>query len=428
MSPQITVGLALSSRPWRGALQRHCRDHVADLSVTLLRDARDALDSSLDVLVIDDDTSWLSAPVVSQAREAGMAIIGFYDPLEADGHGQRHLAQLGIDLSVPASLATEDLVDLIRQHRPDISMLEAFEAIAASDTTRVAKDERRIIAIGGPAGSGATELSVGVAQQWAKKHKQRPILIDVDETHPTIARRLGLGIHPHVITAVEAMRGERLRLDNDEGQSLEDCLAQPAVAGSPIPFDVIAGLASRDDWTLLRSDDLDLLVTELSARWPIVIARLGPQLEDLSRNVDRFGNSRTIAAKASHLLGVCDGSSTGILRFVDWLIDLVPLAGDTPIDVFINRPPKSAAAQSQLVEQLREIAGERIGTIELVPRDRKVERAAWDAALVGRGPFMRSIDRMAQSMDNPSQSDSEDQPMPSGLSAETDSDTEQVLA
>lgn len=398
MSEQLTVGLALSSRPWRGALQRHCRDHVADVSVTLVRDARDALEAQLDVVIVDDDTSWLSAPFVSRAREAKVALIGFYDPLESDGHGQRHLQQLGIDSTVSASLATEDIVDLVRKLRPDAAMLDAFDEIAELDGDRVAPAERQILAVGGPAGAGATEVSIACAASLAKQQRIRPVLIDVDETHPTIARRLGLGIHPHVITAVESLRGERLRIDLDNNESLEDCLAQPAVAEGALPFDVIAGLASRDDWTLLRSDDLDLLVTELSARWPAVIVRLGPQLEDLSRNVDRFGNSRTIAARATSILGVCDGSSTGILRFVDWLVDLVPLVGDTPIDIVINRPPRSAVAKSQLVQQLREIAGDRIGDIQVAPTDRRVERAAWDAKLAKGGPFLKTIARCVDNL------------------------------
>lgn len=405
MSEQITVGLALSSRPWRGALQRHCRDHVADVSVTLVRDARDALESGLDLLIVDDDTSWLSSPFVSLAREAGMGLIGFYDPLEADGHGQRHLQHLGVDSTVPASLSTEDLIELLRQLRPDVAMLEAFDAIAAGDNNRVAPEERRIVAIGGPAGAGATEVCIGFAQRFAQK--ENVVLIDVDETHPTLARRLGLGIHPHVITAVEALRGERLRLDGEEGTTLEGCLAQPAVAETSIPFDVIAGLASRDDWSLLRSDDLDLLVGELSARWPAVVARLGPQLEDLSRNVDRFGNSRAIAAKASHIIGVCDGSSTGILRFVDWLVDLVPLVAETPIDVVVNRPPRSSVARSQLVHQLREIAGDRVNTIVLAPRDRQIERAAWDATLARRGPFLKAMAGLVAGVMDPDEDKSE---------------------
>lgn len=396
MSEQITVGLALSSRMWRAALQRHCRDHVADVSVTLVRDARDALEGNLDVVILDDDTSWLSAPFVASARESKLSVIGFYDPLESDGHGQRHLQHLGIDSTVPASLSTEGTVDLIRQLRPDTEMLDAFDAIAENDGKRVSKNERRIVAVGGPAGAGATEVSVAFAQRWARQHKERPVLIDVDETHPTIARRLGLGIHPHVITAVEALRGERLRLDSDHNDLLEDCLAQSAVADKTLPFDVIAGLASRDDWTLLRSDDLDLLVAELSARWPLVVTRLGPQLEDLSRDIDRYGNSRTIAARATNIVGVCDGSSTGILRFVDWLVDLVPLVGDVPIDVIINRPPRSAVAQSQLVRQVREIAGDRVGEILLASRDRKVERAAWDAALASGGPLGKTVAKVVE--------------------------------
>ena len=39
----LLVGVALSSRPWRGVLQRHCRDHVADVVVALLHDGEEAI-------------------------------------------------------------------------------------------------------------------------------------------------------------------------------------------------------------------------------------------------------------------------------------------------------------------------------------------------------------------------------------------------
>lgn len=388
MSSVISLGLALSTRSWRGALQRHCRDHVADVHASLLRDALDAASGDVSVVMLDDDTSWLSAPALVQMRDAGVVVIGLYDPSEADGHGERHLQRLGVDVVLPCIVDADELLEVVRSVAPDPDTSDRFSELVEREGNRIPRAERQIIAVGGPAGAGATEVSIALSQLWGGI---RPVLVDVDETHPSIARRLGLAIHPHIVTAVEALRGERLALDESERHQLEHCLAQPVVGGEDLPFDVIVGLASRDDWSLLRPDDASALVEELAARWPVVVARLGPNLEDLRRHGNRYEVSRTVARRATRIVGVCEGTSVGVLRFLDWLVDVVGLVGETPIDVVINGCPSSPAAQNQVLAQLREIAGPRIGDVVLARRDKRVERAAWDATLVRRGPFLRAI-------------------------------------
>ena len=386
----VSVGLALSGREWRSSLQRHCRDYVADVSVQLVRDGRQALAQSISVVVVDDDTSWLSAPFLNGARERGIAVIGLYDPMEADGHGRRHLQRLGVDLVVSSAIATEDLVQSIRDLCPDVESFDRFIQVVEGVDDRVPQARRQIVAIGGPAGAGATEVAIGFAQTTKG---DKAVLIDVDETHPSLARRLGLAIHPHIVTAIEAFRRERVRLDGSDGEQLEDCLARPVMSGPP-PFDVIVGLASRDDWTLLRSDDVVDLVEELAARWPTAVVRVGPQLEDLARWTERYEVSRSVIGRATRIIGVCEATPVGVLRFIDWLVDVVGLVEDTPIDVVLNCAPKSLAARSQLINQLEEIAGGRLGQIICVPRDKRVTRASWDATVIKRGPFIKSLERL----------------------------------
>jgi hypothetical protein len=383
----IALGLALSTRSWRGMLQRHCRDHVADVNASLLRDGLDAASGDVVVVILDDDTSWLSAPTMVQMRDAGVAVVGLFDPGESDGHGERHLQRLGVDVVLPCTIGTEELLEVVRSIAPDQETADRFSELVDIEGDRIPRSERQILAVGGPAGAGATEVSIAIAQLWGGI---RPLLIDVDETNPSLARRLGLAIHPHIITAVEAHRDERNVLDG-ECNTIESCVARRVVGSGALPFDVIVGIASRDDWSLLRADDVGALVEELAARWSLVVARLGPNLEDLARHGDRYEVSRSIVGRATRIVGVCDGTSVGVLRFFDWLVDVVSIAGDTPIDAVVNRCPSSAAAQAQLLRQIQEIAGPRLGDVALSPRDRNVERAAWDAALVTRGKFLKSI-------------------------------------
>lgn len=386
----VHVGVALSPRPWRGELQRHCRDHVADVVISLLHQGSDARD--IDLVIVDDDTSWLSPPFVNQIRDHGQSVIGIYDPDEADGYGRAHLARVGISCQLPATVGIEDLVDLIRQQRPDPELAGRFEALTSEFASRRPLADREVFAVGGPAGSGATEVSLALAQQLSRGGR-RPVIVDVDETHPSLARRLGLGLHPHLLTAVDIVRSETssIAVEGHENPTFADCLAHSALGDRPLPFDVIVGLAAREDWALTRANDVSELLTELSAQWPAVVVRLGPQLEDLSRYVDRYEISRTAAARADRLVAVCDGSPTGLLRFVDWLVDAFSLVGDRPVDVVLNRVPSSSGAQTQVLGQLREIAGPRLDRIVCVGRDRRVERAAWDASVAVRGPFLAAI-------------------------------------
>lgn len=400
MTVPTSVGLALSSRPWRGALHRHCRDHEADIAIFLLRSGHEVFDDRLDVVVVDDDTSWLSKPFVTKAREVGLVIVGVHDPAQADGHGATHLERLGVDRIVPSTMLTDELVAYVRDARPEPTVDERFDDLIAPLATRAPVASRRVIAVGGPAGAGATEISIGLAARWKRG---RPVLVEVDETHPGLARRLGLGVHPHILTAIEALRGERLQLAVDhqlgplagdrplDGPTLDDCLARPTGRRAPHPFDTIVGLASRDDWSLLDPSDALELVDEAAARWSVAIVRLGPNLERIG-DPDRYGASRTAVGRADHVIGVCDASPIGLLRFIDWLADVLDVVGDAPISVVLNRLPKHSSSRLELRRQLRSIVGERVGTIVAVPTDRRVERAAWNGDLVASGAFRRALE------------------------------------
>ncbi len=387
----VVAGVALSTRGWRAELQRHCRDHLSDVVVHLLPDGADGLDGTTHVIVADDDTSWLSAPLVARARESGVSIIGIFDPAEADGHGQRHLRRIGVDAVLSSAIAVEDLVEAIRSHQPDAVVDGVFAEMVGAPAPATAS--RRVVAVGGPAGAGATEVAIELARRLGPN----ALLVDVDETHPSVARRLGLAVHPHIVTAVEAHRREVSGFDTD-GLSLDDCLARAGISGQSPSFDVIAGLAARDDWALVRSGDVTDLIDHAARRWSTVVARVGPQLEDLGRWVERFGVSRKVLSSSTRVVGVCDGSAVGVLRFVDWMVDVVPLIGDRPLDVVLNRCPRSTGATTQLADQLREVAGDRLGRICPAPFDRRVHKAQWEAHPLSRGGFVRSLKPLVQDL------------------------------
>ena len=222
----------------------------------------------------------------------------------------------------------------------------------------------------------------------------RSVLIDVDEVSPAIARRLGLTIHPHIVTAADAARTERVALEGFSDRTVRDCFARSAIDGPTLPFDVICGFAARDDWSLVRPDEVVHLIGVLTAMAPVV-TRLGPVLESGFGDRPRFDLSRSIPPIADRLVVVLDASPTGLLRGVDWLGDLLPLAGSKQLEIVANRAPTVRTSQRQIVDQLRGLLGDRVDTIHVVPHDRRVERAAWDGAVASSGKLRGAVRTIA---------------------------------
>ncbi len=392
---ELTVGVLYSSREWRPAFQRHVRDHVVGVSLRLVRDSRMALEEHLDILLVDDETSFLGLPFVAALREQGTRIVGIHDPNELEGESSDFLRRLGVDRLVPSSLEPEDLLAEIEQLRPDPVLDDRFDQVVAGLELTDRPERSQIIAVGGPPGAGATEVAVALADVVSGQF--RSVLVDVDEVAPGVARRLHLSLHPHVLSALDELHGASVGVvENLPAHPLARALAQPAVGGhGSLRFDVIAGLANPRDWYLLRGDDVSGLLIELAGTWECVIANLGPHLEDLSRYVDRFSASRAVVSQADRLIGVCEASPRGLLRFFDWLVEVDELAPGRGVEVAVNRTARSPFRQAELERQLHEHAGRQITSVSFLAEDAAVGRSAWDGVVVPSCRFRQGVEALA---------------------------------
>ncbi|MCP3911199.1 MAG: hypothetical protein GY713_09620 [Actinomycetia bacterium] len=393
--PPFVVGVAPSGRGWRGALQRHVRDHETDVIVRVIRDLDGARHDELDVLVLDDDTSYLSLPLITELQRHGLGVVGIFDSDESDGHGRHHLEEAGVGVQLEGDLDPGFLLEELRRHRRDPEVLHDFEAIMARVDPPPPGSARAgrgpVIAVGGAPGVGRTELAIGLAASLSGP-ADRWLLADVDDVGASVARRLALPIHPNLITALEILRGVHPQI---EGAPVDQGVARAVAPPGGRPFDVLAGVISRRDWSLLDPDDIELALDELGHRWPGVVLDCGPLVENLARWVDRFACTRTCLARADRIVGVLDGSPSGLVRFLDWLVDLNALDVG-PVTVAVNRSPARVGSRIELEQSLRDSAGGRVADIVHLPQDPRVVRAAWDATLVGRGPFHRAVGGLAR--------------------------------
>jgi hypothetical protein len=390
-----TVGLVASHRAWRSELARYVQDHITGLRVRVLRDPR-AIDDSIDVVIIDDSSTFLNRESLRQLDEAGVHVIGIYDPSEHQGQGQAHLNRLGIADVASADLMASQLVELIQeitreQHEPtplddvaDLSPSAAMAAVARSAAAELPTDRGIITAVGGPATLEAVEVAVGLSAQLATD-RGTAVLIDVEETTPLVAARLGYRLEPTVLDAVERIYYG----DADLGA----VVTEPTQGSQGFaPMHVLAGIANPDDWSLLGHDRTRDLLRRAADQWTNVVVASGPCLTPMPNASDRYGASRGAIAMADIAIGVCYPSPTGVLQSLDWLIEARRLRNGAPVWIVFAGRPRSAQQRADLVESIsREAGTDLIAGVMFVPMGSEVERGCWDGGIVTSGRFAKSL-------------------------------------
>jgi len=393
-----TVGLVASHREWRNELASYVQDHVTGLKIRVLRDPR-AVDDDIDVVLIDDSSTFLNRAALRRLTEAGVRVIGIYDPAEQQGHGQKHLNDLGIDNVAVATIPTAELVELvmrvtdIERTLPDddelARIVDGSTTIAARTTHTPSREGRGVLfAVGGPAATAAVEVAVGLAASLSVGDRST-LVIDVDEVTPAVAARLGYRLEPTVLDASDIVRHGDADLTGTLTTATDG-------AKGHVPFHVIAGIANPDDWELLGRSRCDELLEATQTQWRHVVAVCGPRLEPMPHGVERFGASQAAIGAADVAIGMVEPTPVGILHALDWLIEARRLRHGRPVWIAFAGHPKSSVQRADLVDTLRREAGDSlIAGIVFVPLDSRVTGACWDARLVTGGRFARSMDSLA---------------------------------
>jgi hypothetical protein len=390
----VTVGLVASHRAWRTEFARYVQDHITGLRVRVLRDPR-AIDDTIDVVIIDDSSTFLNHESLRQLREAGVHVIGIYDPSEHQGQGQAYLNRLGIADVASAELLASQLVELIREVAKDVEDQPAEDVTPVPAPERLTPTQQRqstprptdrglIITVGGPAATAALETAVALATDLAES-RGTALIVDVDETTPALAARLGYRLEPSVLDATE-------RLYDGDGDL--SAVTTQATQGSQgfVPMHVLAGIANPDDWSLFGRDRCVDLLRRASEQWDHVVALSGSRLQALPSGVDRYGSSRGAVASGDLVVGVCEPTPIGVLHGLDWLIDTRRLRHDAPVWIAFAGRPRSAVQRADLVEAMtREAGADLIAGVVFLPMGPEVERASWEGRVVTKSRFTKAV-------------------------------------
>ncbi len=376
MSRDPAVVLAHTLRPWAQQLHFFVMDHGGAVVRGYAMSLDEAVAEAVDVVIVDDVTSWMSALAMERLHERGIAVVGVYEELEGDP-GKWWLLGLGADGVVPASSPPEAFAAEISRARDQ----RAEPAMPRNPSGEERSAGRLVVVASAGGGSGATEVAIAIAAA-NRSREGGVLLIDTDDQSPGLAARLRLPLAPNVATALDAHFRRSGTIDS-------------AVHASPSGgIATMPGIAAPDEWEKLRSGDVLELLTELRDRWALVVANAGPRIELLpGHSRARFGLARSIVASADVLVVVAVASPGGVCRLLEWAVHARPLRKSGALHVVLNRNSGGRFAAASLIAELSRAWP--LAAASVAPYDPRVPKAEWQGELVQPGPFTRAIDRVA---------------------------------
>ncbi|HEX6287384.1 MAG TPA: hypothetical protein VFZ80_07850 [Acidimicrobiia bacterium] len=356
MTPDIA--LAASAREWPDRLHRFLLDHGGGRIVDRVMSADQAVQSSFDVLLIDDVCSFLSPRLVRDVNVRGGEMVGVFAP-EDGSDAKRRLLECGISDVIETDASPEEFVEKVRQTLDHRSVAEVDQ-----------REDSSIIGIGvtGPSeGVGMTEVAISLA--WALSDRVRTALVDMDPVWPSVAQRLDLGLHPNIRTAIDHSLHNPDRL----AESIHE-VGEISVVGGRADGSTVSPVSRHDSMALLDA---------LGAIADVVVADLGPlgQMEGgLLREFDT-------------VIVVGTGGPVGVSRLIRGVGDVRAVAADRPVLAVVNQPGRGAFRQSETLRELSSAFPDL--AVLILPFDRKIAEAAWDGELASGRSFRRAVGAMA---------------------------------
>jgi MinD-like ATPase involved in chromosome partitioning or flagellar assembly len=355
VTPGPELALAASARDWPDRLHRFLLDHGGGRVSSRVMGTDQAMSDVYEVLVIDDICSFLTPRLVRTLRQSGREIVGVYSPVDAPD-AKRLLLECGITDVVESDAAPEEFLSVV-------TGTLAHKRVAPGPAAGT-KTSFRIGVLGAIGGVGVTEVSIGIAEGLSQAVPT--LLIDLDQQSPSIAQRLDLPLHPNLLSAVDSAH---------HGGDIGAAIIETGRLG------VIGGLASSGNGEVSLVEIDGLLEDVAGSGYQMLVADLGaPQPERLP------------GLRLNVLIAVGSANPVGLSR----LVRLVQLVGDRAgfedLVAVANRVGggrREFEVRTELARLLPEVP------VVLLPEDRGLERAAWDGVGLGRGPFARSVARIA---------------------------------
>ena len=350
------IAFAASARPWPDRLHRFVLDHGGGRIVDRVLTADQIEDLRCEAILIDDVCSFLTPNLVQRLKGKGVEVVGVFAP-EDGSHAKRRLLECGISDVIEADATPEEFLAKVSStldHRavgPDLNPpRSSILSIGVTSATE---------------GVGVTEVAVGLA--FALSRRTGAVLVDLDQNWPSVAQRLGLAVHPNLLTVLDAVL-HRSR-HSDSGMLTVEGLH------------IVGGRADLNRGISVGKAEILSLMYWLPEVADVAVADLGP----LSRVPPG------VAREFSTLIAVGSPDPVGVGRVstvVESLRDR-----DQSVVAVLNQTRRGSYVRSEAVAELGRVHPTL--PILTLPYGREVADAAWNGEPVGRGRFSRGLEAMA---------------------------------
>jgi hypothetical protein len=204
------------------------------------------------------------------------------------------------------------------------------------------------------------------------------LLLDGHERAPALAGRLGLGLEPNLRTAVDACAHGMGTLD--------DCVV-PVVARGGRRIGAVVGHPSAIAASQVSTQDVLDVVEAARREHEYVVVDLE----------ERSPTARAVTDAAGALVGVVHASPVGVVRGLEWTLDVVGRRDTTTLHLVVNHAPRSRFRVEEIRSEIERTV--RPASFSWCPHDLAVQSAAWDGVPVGRGAFHSACARVASTLD-----------------------------
>jgi MinD-like ATPase involved in chromosome partitioning or flagellar assembly len=380
------VALVFSPEAWVETLHRHLTDHGGARVRQVVMDPSLAFDEEYGTIVVSHRWPALTRTFVDAIHQRHRRILGVFDPDEPGS--EEYLANLGVDRVLASDASMALFVDALRGLAPDgeraAPSIGALEAAAdgphePAPSADVGPSHRRLIAVGGTPGAGATEVAIALA--IALGAGGRTVLVDADDVVPSIAQRLGMPIEPNLRSAIESVEYGMGDLD-------------ATVVRRTRELEVLCGLPNVGAWSQVRPSELVDVVAALARTRCHIVANVGSRLEDVGRGGrSRYGISRAVVTEASMLIGVGLATPVGVTRLLGWVTEVRALNPNAPVHLVVNRAPRDAFRKAEIEQEISRTF--QPVSLSFLPSDLRVDRAAWAGDVVEHGPYTKAVAELA---------------------------------
>lgn len=353
------IALAASAREWPDRLHRFLLDHGGGRIVDRVMATDQATAGSYDVLLIDDVCSFLTPRLVALLKQSSIEVLGVYMP-EDGPDAKRRLLECGIADVIETDASPEEFLAKVNETL-------AHRARPSEQDEPVSSPSFKIGVTGPCEGVGMTEISIALARSLAEQIPT--VLVDMDQSWPSVAQRLDLPVHPNIRTALDHAlhRIDRMREAIHDYDGLS----------------VVGGRADGGHAAEIARSDAMMLMEALGDGSEVIVADLGPVTWSDPGLVREFDT----------VILVGSGTPVGVSRLIKTTESVLSRNPAQSALAVVNETGRGSFHRSEILDEVGGAFPDL--PVLTVPYEDRLRQASWDGTLFSGGRYGRAVRSMS---------------------------------